>query len=108
MALRDFFRSEPPQSGLDLVGPRADNREKTPDAHSTQIVDESGNTVPLYHALLENPNSPVVDKKEVERAKSLLSVLIAKNSEIVLGCEGKTMTEAQEILQSLEDLREVA
>ena len=81
-----------------IIGPRAHEREKklTPD----QV--RLANGVPLYYAFLDNPNAINLSPTEVQSAKSRLSKIIAADINGTLSCNGKSLEEARNILESIE------
>ena len=85
-----------------LVGPRAHERERTLAPQDVQLVDGS----PLYHLLLEDPTTAVLSPTEAQMAKRRLSVLIEKDPDRVLSCQGKTREEAKAILKAIESEQE--
>ncbi len=84
--------------GAPLIGPSNEDREEGPSVHTVRL----SNDAPLYHALLQDPEAPVVNLDEVREAKSRLAAIIDENPEAVLSCEGKTPEEAREILEAAE------
>ena len=84
--------------GAPLIGPSNEDREQSPSPHTVQLA----GGVPLYHALLENPDAPVVKLDEVREAKSRLSVIIEEHPEAALACAGKDPEEARRILEAAE------
>lgn len=99
MGIRKFFggdsTSHVPKE--DLVGPRSGQRESKLDPQSVQLEDGT----PLYHALLNNPDSPVMDKADTQQAKSYLAGLAKADPKLVLTCQDKTLEQAQAILKEL-------
>lgn len=81
-------------------------KERGPDPQDVRLKDGS----PLYYALLENDatNSGVLDKVDVQRAKSLLREHIGANVNAVLSCQGKTREEARSILENIDERRKAA
>lgn len=77
-----------------IVGPSAEDR-------SRELVPEAvtlAGGVPLYHALLDDPNALVVSASEAQEAKEKLAGLIDADPASVLSCQGVTLEEARAIL----------
>ncbi len=75
--------------------PQTQHTKMVQEALAVRLADNS----PAYHALLQDPNSPVLDQSEVQEAKGLLANLAEVNPELVLSVQGKTAREARAILE---------
>ncbi|OGN04780.1 MAG: hypothetical protein A2831_01930 [Candidatus Yanofskybacteria bacterium RIFCSPHIGHO2_01_FULL_44_17] len=83
-----------------LVGPRAGEHVSRLEAEDVRLDDGR----PLYYALLNNPNPDggVLDKDEVQAAKSRLASIIAIDRQKVIDLQGKNLQEAASVLKELE------
>jgi len=85
-----------------LIGPRAHEREAKLDPHDVRLADDR----PLYYVFLTNPETLVVSPDEVREAKQELSRKIEADPDRVLSCQGKTLEDAKEILESIKQEEE--
>jgi hypothetical protein len=83
-----------------FVGPQADERgERQPDLHDIRLEKD----VPLWYLFLNDPDAPVVSAGETNDAKSKLGHLISLNPDKIRECAGKSMEEARNIINNIEE-----
>ena len=81
-----------------LLGPQADERGPKLTIEDVRLANGS----PLYHALLDNPDTPTLSTSEAQKAKSRLSIIASIDQGRVFSCHGKTLPEAKAILETIE------
>jgi hypothetical protein len=84
------------QAGAKYVRPE-DRPESKLTPNNVTVQGPDGN-VPLYYALLPNPNALTIKSNESEEARLQLTELIATDPAKVLSCQDKTLDEARRIL----------
>jgi hypothetical protein len=81
--------------GLDLI--KTDSQEREPSLEETKLADGS----PIINVFL--PNTPVLSHEQHEAASDALRNAIANDPTLVASCNGKSVTEAAEILKKYID-----
>lgn len=82
--------------GFDKYG-----RDKAPDARLVTLADGG----PLYHAFLNNPDSPVMDKNDNHQARERAEYYLTKYPQEVMKCQGLDAEQVRATLEALEEVK---